>query len=118
MSHQLATHSDPKAHESRPRRRRPEQTPLYGVLLGHLESFLALSEVSGRAVPRFVERELRAYLECGLLQFGFVRIRCEDGISYIDNITFHPVPEPSSWLVLSLGIAGVVMIRRKPASRA
>ena len=30
----------------------------------------------------------------------------------------EPVPEPSSWLLLSLGIAGVVMIRRKLASRA
>ena len=37
---------------------------------------------------------------------------------YVDNITFHPVPEPSSWLLLSLGIAGVGMIRRKLASRA
>jgi len=39
-------------------------------------------------------------------------------VAFIDNITFHPVPEPSSWLLLSLGIAGVVMIRRKVASRA
>ncbi len=39
-------------------------------------------------------------------------------IGYVDNITFHPVPEASSWLYLSLGIAGVVMIRRKLASRA
>ncbi len=29
-----------------------------------------------------------------------------------------PVPEPSSWLLLSLGIAGMMMIRRKLASRA
>ena len=39
-------------------------------------------------------------------------------VAFIDNITFHPVPEPFSWLLLSLGIAGVVMIRRKLASRA
>ncbi len=39
-------------------------------------------------------------------------------VAFIDNITFHPVPEPSSWLLLSLGIAGMVMIRRKLASRA
>ena len=39
-------------------------------------------------------------------------------VAFIDNITFHPVPESSSWLLLSLGIAGVVMIRRKLASRA
>ena len=49
---------------------------LYTALLEHLESFLALAEACGRPLPRFVERELRAYLECGLLQFGFLRIRC------------------------------------------
>ena len=36
--------------------------------------------------------------------------------AFIDNITVFPVPEPSSWLLLSLGIGGVVMIRRKLAS--
>ena len=39
-------------------------------------------------------------------------------VAFIDNITFHPVTEPSSWFLLSLSIAGVVMIRRKLASRA
>ncbi len=27
-------------------------------------------------------------------------------VAFINNITFHPVPEPSAWLLLSLGIAG------------
>ena len=39
-------------------------------------------------------------------------------VAFIDNITFHPVPEPSSWLSLGMGIAGVVMIHRKLASGA
>ncbi len=39
-------------------------------------------------------------------------------IALIDNITFHPVPEPSSWLLLSLGIAGMVVTRRKLVSRS
>ena len=58
-------------------RRRPEETPLYAVVHEHLESFLAQAERHERTVPRFVERELRSYLECGLLQFGFARLRCE-----------------------------------------
>ena len=29
-------------------------------------------------MPRFIERELRAYLQCGLLCHGFVRARCAD----------------------------------------
>ena len=28
-------------------------------------------------MPRFVEREFRAYLSCGLLEHGFVRVRCD-----------------------------------------
>ncbi len=39
-------------------------------------------------------------------------------LAFIDNITFHAVPEPPSWLLLSLGIAGMVMLRRKLAARA
>lgn len=30
------------------------------------------------AAPRYVERELRGYLECGILAHGFARARCED----------------------------------------
>ncbi len=47
-----------------------------------------------------------------------VGAEAESVAAFIDNITFHPVPESSSWLLLSLGIAGVVMVRRKLASRA
>ncbi len=42
----------------------------------NLETFLAEAEQSGRAVPRFVERELRAFLDCGILSRGFLRVRC------------------------------------------
>jgi hypothetical protein len=29
-------------------------------------------------VPRFAEREFRAYLECGVLAHGFLRLHCEE----------------------------------------
>ncbi len=57
-------------------RHRPEGTALHRALRENLETFLARAEQSGRSVPRFVVRELRAYLQCGLLPFGFVRVRC------------------------------------------
>ena len=60
------------------RRRRPEKSVLYDVVRSELETFLALADATGKGIPRFVERELRAYLECGLLCFGFVRVRCND----------------------------------------
>lgn len=50
---------------------------LYGVVQAELESFLADAQARERPVPRFVERELRAFLACGILAHGFVRVRCD-----------------------------------------
>jgi hypothetical protein len=41
----------------------------------NLESWLAWREAAERPVPGYVEDELRGYLECGLLCFGFARAR-------------------------------------------
>jgi hypothetical protein len=59
-------------------RRKPEGTVLYRVVQHHLETFLASTREQGRVVPRFVERELHAFLDCGLLCRGFLRVRCDD----------------------------------------
>jgi Transposase zinc-binding domain len=57
--------------------RRPETTPLYGLIATHLETFLAEARAAhDRGVPRYVERELRAYLACGIHAHGFLRARC------------------------------------------
>jgi hypothetical protein len=53
--------------------RNPEDNPLYGVVSEHLETFLARQRERERPVPHFVERELRAFLDCGVLARGFVR---------------------------------------------
>lgn len=58
------------------RRRRPEGTPLYRVVQGHFETYLALAReghCDAEAVPAYVEREFRRYLECGILAHGFAR---------------------------------------------
>ncbi|AUB85154.1 transposase [Candidatus Thiodictyon syntrophicum] len=58
-------------------RRRPEQTVLYRLVQQHLETYLALAcDGDGHAVPGYVERELRRYLECGILAYGFCQARC------------------------------------------
>jgi len=57
--------------------RQPGESVLYRVVSGHLETFLARQQQSGRSVPHFVERELREYLRCGILACGFLRLRCE-----------------------------------------
>ncbi|TDJ72856.1 MAG: hypothetical protein E2O39_05975, partial [Planctomycetota bacterium] len=60
------------------RRRQPEQGALYRVLAEHLETFLdrASADETRPRLPRFVERELRGYLRCGLLCHGFARVSC------------------------------------------
>ena len=57
------------AHAKAPayRRRTPEEEPLYQVLAEHLESFLERTRSSDRLLPAYVEQELRAYLDCGIL---------------------------------------------------
>ncbi len=59
-------------------RHRPEQSVLYGVVQQELETFLARAQARERPVPRFVEREIRAFLRCGILAHGFVRVHCDD----------------------------------------
>ena len=58
------------------RRHRPEKTPLYKIISENLESWLQWREATERPVPAYVEDELRGYLECGLLCFGFARVVC------------------------------------------
>ncbi len=54
-------------------RRRPEQTPLYRLVREHDETFAA--EVDG--LPQFVKDEFNAYLDCGILAHGFMRLTCD-----------------------------------------
>jgi uncharacterized Zn finger protein (UPF0148 family) len=50
---------------------------LHEVVREQLETFLAGGREQGVPVARFVERELRAYLACGVLARGFVRVHCD-----------------------------------------
>jgi ribosomal protein S27E len=63
---------------ARRERRRPEEGVLYQALAGNLETFLHRADGDGSrsGLPRFVGRELRAYLGCGQLQSGFARVYC------------------------------------------
>ncbi len=52
-------------------------TVLYAVVREHLETFLSQAcRLLGECYPRFIEREFRRSLDCGLLGHGFARIRC------------------------------------------
>jgi hypothetical protein len=47
------------------------------VVQRELASFLARAHARERPLPRFVERELRGFLGCGVLAHGFVRVHCD-----------------------------------------
>jgi hypothetical protein len=58
-------------------RRRPGETTLYRVVQENLETFLADAQAGGAAsLPQFVKDEFDAFLECGILAHGFLRLRC------------------------------------------
>ncbi len=50
----------------------------YQLVERHYRHFLALREAAGRPLPRYVQDEFEAYLKCGRLEHGFLRVRCED----------------------------------------
>ena len=59
--------------------RRPQDQPLYRIVQAYLETFLAEPLSHGAPpYPRYVEREFRRLLLCGIPAHGFYRIRCPD----------------------------------------
>ena len=60
-------------------RHRPEETVLYQLVQEHIEAFFAQVEAeTGSGLPDFVKDEFDAFLECGVLAHGFLRLRCAD----------------------------------------
>ena len=55
------------------------KTALYQLVQEHAESFFAHVEAeTGASLPQFVKDEFDAFLECGILAHGFLRLRCGD----------------------------------------
>ena len=56
-----------------------EEAVLHRIVRENLETFLreATGCADGGGLPRFVEREFREFLTCGVLARGFARVRCE-----------------------------------------
>ena len=60
-------------------RHRPELTTLYRLMQQHAATFFAQAEdAAGADLPQFVKDEFDAFLECGILAHGFLRLRCGD----------------------------------------
>lgn len=59
-------------------RHRPEQTLLYQLIERYWPDFQLLISEREHFLPHHVVREFDEYLECGRLENGFLRVRCED----------------------------------------
>ena len=58
-------------------RHRPEQTLLYQLIEKHYPALVEQLECQGKNLPAHVHREFEAYLKCGRLEHGFLRVRCD-----------------------------------------
>ncbi len=58
-------------------RHRPETTLLYQLVREYWPEFQAELASHGRCLPAYVTKEFDQYLKCGMLEHGFLRVRCE-----------------------------------------
>jgi hypothetical protein len=59
--------------------RDPSHTVLYKVIAAHLETFLVSldADPAAKGLPAYVQHEFYAYLQCGILAHGFLRLGCD-----------------------------------------
>jgi len=68
-------------------RHRPERTALYSIISERYPRFVQEIELSGGHLPQFVRQEFEEYLKCGLLEHGFLRVKC-DGCRHEHLVAF------------------------------
>lgn len=59
-------------------RHQPEQTLLFRLVEQHYPAFKASLEARDQYLPRYIQQEFDDFLHCGRLEYGFLRVRCED----------------------------------------
>ena len=59
-------------------RHQPEHTLLYQLVEQHYPIFKASLEDQGQSLPHYIQQEFDDFLQCGRLEYGFLRLRCED----------------------------------------
>lgn len=65
--------------ERRPDPLRAPPTTLYGPVPQHAATFFSETQATaGADLPKFGQRRVRRFLECGILAHGFLRLRCGD----------------------------------------
>ena len=59
-------------------RHRPEQSLLYQLIEKHYPALVEQLNAQGKNLPLHVHQEFEAYLKCGRLEHGFLRVRCDN----------------------------------------
>lgn len=59
-------------------RHRPEQTLLYKLVERYYPEFESLMTAQGKPLPSYIRSEFNDFLQCGRLEHGFLRVRCDD----------------------------------------
>jgi len=55
----------------------PERTLLYALVQAHYADFIARLTAQDRSLPEYVREEFEAFLRCGVLDHGSLRVVCE-----------------------------------------
>lgn len=78
MSHRSPATNGSLAREAQEyTRHQPENTLLYQVIEEYYPEFLSHLSESDKTLPQYVQNEFEAYLKCGRLEHGFLRVQCE-----------------------------------------
>lgn len=59
-------------------RHQPAKTILYQLVQKHYPAFKSTLEDKGQSLPSYVQREFEDFLQCVRLEYGFLRVYCED----------------------------------------
>ncbi len=84
-------------------RHRPEQTLLYQLVNEYYPQFIEQLTLQGKTLPNHVQQEFDAYLKCGRLEHGFLRVRCESChferlVAFsVRNAAFAPAVARGAW---------------------
>jgi len=73
-------------------RHAPERTLLYALVQAHYPDLIARLAVQDRSLPEYVCEEFEAFLRCGVLEHGFLRVVCEH--CHADKFVWNEFEQP------------------------
>jgi len=69
-----------------------ERTLLYALVQAHYPDLIARLAAQDRSLPEYVREEFEAFLRCGVLDHGFLRVVCEQ--CHADKFVWNEFEQP------------------------